>query len=206
MHWQRLLYLLLLSSLALFGCATKESRIMNSDAGLQSMFGKTYYTKANIFIAPIPDRLPALRATSVNYIQNKDRQTIPWGTKVTIKKISSASVYLTTASHGDIEYKFSGRTLQYSDPSVHLSRLLAADLQSVKAAYDSLSLVDKTNVNAGMVQKGMSKLGVFMAIGYPPEFTTRDPDKLDEWLYWNRPRNKVLVLFDEKGTVERVAE
>ena len=54
-----------------------------------------------------------------------------------------------------------------------------------------------------LVLIGMSKDGVVLAIGYPPEHKTPSL-KNNRWVYWASRWNKFAVLFNKDGLVERV--
>jgi hypothetical protein len=65
----------------------------------------------------------------------------------------------------------------------------------------ALSEVDQEGIKKGRVQKGMTRRGLIIAMGYPPEHVTPDLEA-DEWMYWMNRFNRTAVIFGADGTVE----
>lgn len=65
----------------------------------------------------------------------------------------------------------------------------------------TLSEIDQEGIKKGRVQKGMTRRGVIIAMGYPPPHVTPDLEA-DEWMYWMNRFNRMAVIFGEDGTVE----
>ncbi len=57
------------------------------------------------------------------------------------------------------------------------------------------------NIKRGTIQKGMSKRAVLLSWGYPPLHKTPDLD-YRRWFYWRKRTLKIVVEFNEQGTVE----
>ncbi|MCK5354631.1 MAG: hypothetical protein KAJ63_05900 [Methyloprofundus sp.] len=64
--------------------------------------------------------------------------------------------------------------------------------------FDSL---ERKNINKGTVEKGMSKLAVQVAIGYPPGIRTPSLDS-DEWVYWSSRFRTFIVHFDNGKVIQ----
>src|SRR5262249_33791656 len=58
------------------------------------------------------------------------------------------------------------------------------------AKLDGMSEVDRQGIRAGSVLAGMTKRGVTLAIGYPPEHATPSLDS-DIWTYWRNRFGKM---------------
>ena len=71
-----------------------------------------------------------------------------------------------------------------------------------KVNLSRFNSLEQKNINQGSVDKGMSKLAVQVAIGYPPVIRTPSLDS-DEWVYWSSRFNTFIVHF-EKGKVARI--
>ncbi|OEF28109.1 hypothetical protein [Vibrio rumoiensis] len=69
----------------------------------------------------------------------------------------------------------------------------------------TLSSLDKKGIGQGKALTGMTKEGVTLAIGFPPEHTTPSL-KNNEWMYWSNRWNKFIVIFNDKGLVERIQD
>ena len=64
--------------------------------------------------------------------------------------------------------------------------------------------LERKNINAGSVEKGMSKDAVLVAIGYPP--VTETPTlNMDAWTYWSNRFNRFKVHF-HNGRVSQIED
>lgn len=69
----------------------------------------------------------------------------------------------------------------------------------------TLSSLDKKGIEQGKALIGMTKEGVTLAIGYPPEHKTPSLDS-NQWMYWSNRWNKFIVIFNDKGLVEQIQD
>lgn len=67
----------------------------------------------------------------------------------------------------------------------------------------TLSETDQTGIKTGRASKGMTRRGLIIAMGYPPEHVTPDLD-MDQWMYWMNRWNRNAIMFGEDGTVESI--
>ena len=67
----------------------------------------------------------------------------------------------------------------------------------------TLSEVDQQGIKKGRASKGMTRRGIIIAMGYPPEHVTPDLE-MDQWMYWMNRFNRNAVMFGEDGTVEEI--
>lgn len=70
---------------------------------------------------------------------------------------------------------------------------------------DTLSNLDKKGIASGKAFVGMSKDGVILAIGYPPEHKTPSL-KGDSWLYWSSRWDRFIIFFDKNGLVTSIKD
>lgn len=72
-----------------------------------------------------------------------------------------------------------------------------------QAKVDSLSQLDKKGIESGKPSIGMSKEGVFFAMGRPPIHAT-DSLESNTWMYWLNKWKRQAIEFDEQGKVKEV--
>lgn len=65
---------------------------------------------------------------------------------------------------------------------------------------EKFSNLEKKNIKAGTLEKGMSKIAVLVAYGYPPQIETSSLDN-DVWVYWLSRYNKVHIEFKNNKVV-----
>jgi hypothetical protein len=71
------------------------------------------------------------------------------------------------------------------------------------AEIETLSEIDQEGIKKGRGLVGMSRRGIILAMGYPPQHVTPDLE-YDEWMYWMNRFNRDAVVFDEEGIVIEV--
>ena len=127
---------------------------------------------------------------------------LSWGTPVKITKITSRYlIFIDLETKTAYRYVFHGRTIKAKKLKFHFSHVFVKDLAALKARYAGLSEVDKDGIFEGVAKIGMSKTGVLMALGYPPEYVTPTPMKSREWLYWQNRLLKIYITFNRQGRV-----
>lgn len=72
-----------------------------------------------------------------------------------------------------------------------------------KAKINSLSQKDKDGIERGTASVGMTKDGVLIAMGPPPQHATESLDA-NQWMYWINRFNRQRIEFDDKGVVTAV--
>ena len=127
------------------------------------------------------------RLYSVNY---QLTGLIPLCSKVRIESVDSRKMpFRLLDSDREYEYIFHN-SLRDPIPK-HLDKFFG---KRCDAALEGLSEVDRRGIRAGTVLSGMSKRGVTLAIGYPPEHATPSLDS-DVWTYWKNRFGKMTVSF-----------
>lgn len=137
----------------------------------------------------------ARRLYSVNYQQDG---LIPLCTKVSITAVTHRSMTFEVTDGGrKYEYIFHD-TLRQEIPK-HLDQFFGKTCP--KKQVDSLGKVDRQGIKEGRALPGMTKAGVILAIGYPPEHATPSLDG-SVWKYW-RNRFATTLIYFEDGKVTR---
>jgi len=146
------------------------------------------YTLVNLH----PDE-PRRRLYSVNYQQTG---LIPRCSKVKIDSVDSRKMTFQLLDSGrEYEYIFHN-SLRDPIPK-HLDKVFG---KKCDASLEGMSEVDRKGIRAGSVLAGMSKRGVTLAIGYPPEHATPSLDS-DIWTYWTNRFGKMTVSFSNGKVV-----
>lgn len=144
------------------------------------------------------------KVSSVNYQLRGGM--IPWGTEVRIVRVGRNSlVFEDVAKRRQYRYGFHWKT-RYAVPlAEHLKRVFLESDSELRKQVDSLSEIDKDGIYEGRVKPGMSREGVLVALGYPPEFANREELLTDrEWLYWINRFERMVVGFGRDGLVNRI--
>lgn len=164
---------------------------------VRSMENTTCFLGCNLF----PDiKKKEAPISSVNY--HLPGGMLHWGTPVRIVEASPNKVILLDMKTGmRYPYAFHGKTLEVTTQAEHLKRFLLPDISALRREVDAMSITDRNGINRGMVLYGMSKRGVLVAIGYPPEFATPDPMKASVWNYWYDRFKQFSVTFGDDGRV-----
>ena len=71
-----------------------------------------------------------------------------------------------------------------------------------QAEIDAMSAVNKEGIEKGRTKVGMTRRGVIIAIGYPPEHVTPDRE-YDEWSYWMNKFVTHRLVFGDDGKVSQ---
>jgi hypothetical protein len=133
-----------------------------------------------------------------NYLRGA---TVPFGTRIEITKVSHNRVTFQPVGHPPLTlaFKYGEKNLtmeQYidrlfvtEDPRAEFARpghdkKLAADISKRRKLIDE-----------GVVQKGMTKHDVLLALGYPPAHRTPSLDA-SAWTYWQNRWVTMVVHFD----------
>jgi len=157
--------------------------------------GEKYYLACNLHANPSNNKL-----SSVNY--QVPGNMLRWGTPVQILNISDKEIIFRNLDNNlKYHYYIHKRTLRATTLKRHFNRIFTPDIKALKAKVAHLSSVDKEGIEEGKVLLGMSKQGVIIAIGYPPEFATPNPMRSNRWHYWYNRWTQFYVLFGKNGKV-----
>ena len=137
------------------------------------------------------------RLYSVNYQQSG---LIPLCSKVTIESVDKRKMTFRLVDGHEYEYIFHN---SLREPiAKHLDKRFGKKCET--ASVEKMSEVDRKGIRAGTVLPGMTKRGVTLAIGYPPEHATPSLDS-DIWTYWKNRFGKMKVTF-ANGKVSEISD
>ena len=158
-----------------------------------SRAGREAYTLTNLH----PDEARA-KLTTVNYQQNG---LIPVCSKVTFLSETRKAATFRVEKTGR-EYTYSLHKALVEPFDTHLDRYFGATCDPAK--IERMSAADQQGIREGRARTGMTKEGVVLAIGYPPDHRTPSLDA-DSWTYW-RNRFATTVVEFQNGVVTNVRE
>lgn len=143
-------------------------------------------------------------------------ELIKWGTPVKIIEYysndnntsnPSSSEYKLIDLNTKKEHRFViyGKTLRHLTADDFFKKITTDDIESLKKKFEKLSDVDKYGINNGVAIEGMSKEGIYFALGAPPIFANQlSLDNSDLWRYWYSRRGEFQVSFDKNGKVNTI--
>lgn len=176
------------ASTLLVACSSSPEMMVDGESMLDA---KTVYTQTNLH----PD-VARKRLFSINYQQDG---LIPRCSEVELVDVNSSQLL----------FNYEGQRYQYvfhkasGDFDTNLKKYFGTRCDD--SALQSLSEIDRKGLKNGQVYEGMSKKGVTLAIGFPPQHVTPSLES-NVWRYWNSRFNTFLVNFDENGKVESIKE
>lgn len=136
------------------------------------------------------------RLYTVNYLQ---AGLIPLCTKVRIESLDSKQMVFRLAEGGRQYTYLLHRSLR--EPfAKHVDRFFGKTCDKKK--IDAMSQVDREGILQGRALPGMTKEGVILAIGYPPDHTTPSLEA-NAWKYWKNRFDTILIHFVD-GKVSRI--
>ncbi|MDT8335666.1 MAG: hypothetical protein RQ753_08200, partial [Desulfurivibrionaceae bacterium] len=104
-------------------------------------------------------------------------------------------------------YWFSGRTRRAVSLKEHLGRLFIEDIEGLRQKVAALSERDRDGIYEGRAMLGMSRAGVLIAMGYPPEFANpKDIMQVRDWLYWLNRFDRIKIGFNRQGLVSSIVD
>ena len=166
---------------------------------LRGMAGHYYFLGNNLHTDQTNGKV-----SSVNYQLRGDM--IPWGTEVRIVRVAKKYlVFEDVAKRRQYRYGFYWKTRTAVPLKEHVERVFVKSIDELKKQVDGMSELDKDGIYEGRVKLGMSREGVLVAIGYPPEFANPEELLTDrEWMYWINRFERVVVGFGRNGQVNRI--
>ncbi len=169
---------------------------------LLAMVGRTYYLGTNLHAD-----MTFNKVSSVNYQKGG---LLSWGRTVRIERVlRNWMLFADTRSGRRYRYEFHHKTRSATSLKKHVDRIFldAAALSGLEVRIKGMSSVDQDGIYEGRALPGMTREGVIIAIGYPPEFANRgDLMTLRKWHYWIGRFDKMEVFFDRRGRVAVVKD
>jgi hypothetical protein len=117
---------------------------------------------------------------------------IPVCSPVRIHSVGRKRMSFTVKKTGR-KYTYIFHNAMRQSPEEHLDLVFGRECP--KEALDAMSDVDKNGIRKGRVQRGMTRQGVIVALGHPPDHANPDLDA-DSWRYWVSRHDTILVVFD----------
>jgi len=127
------------------------------------------------------------RIVSVNYQANA---LVPVCTPVRIDRIRGREIRFTNLQNG-ARYQFIRHRASRMPIEQHAQRLFGGGCPDIGAMSDA----DQAGIANGEVYQGMSRQGVVMAMGFPPEHRTASTAGQDVWTYWRTNMHSIEVYF-----------
>lgn len=104
-------------------------------------------------------------------------------------------------------YFFSGRTRRAVNLKDHLQRVFIRDIDLLRGQVADLSELDQDGIYEGRALVGMSRAGVLVANGYPPEFAnSKDLMQAHDWHYWQSRFDKIKISFNRQGYISKIVD
>lgn len=136
------------------------------------------------------------RISSVNY---SNGTLIPLCTPIQLGAINSRQARFTHAQTGQ-RFVYTMHRSARTPIDQQMARYFGTACPNVTA----MSAEDQAGIQQGQVYQGMSKQGVIMAVGYPPEHRTPTLEQ-DTWRYWGA-RNRTYEVFFVNGFVSGIRQ
>jgi hypothetical protein len=135
------------------------------------------------------------KVSSVNY--QLQGALLPWGTEVRVLRVQRNHLLFEVVGKGKrYRYEIYRKTRRSVPLAEHLGRVFLENPDRLKQLVAGMSEIDKDGIYEGRVKPGMSREGVLVAIGYPPEFANRQALMTDrDWSYWISRFSKMVVSF-----------
>ena len=156
-----------------------------STEGVQSAYGgrgRELQTLTNLH----PDEVRG-RLYSTNYQQNG---LIPACSRVKIEELTDVDMHFTVVETGR-QYHYVFHRSMREPLRRHLERYFGT---CGSEHLSGLNEADQWGLRNGKVKPGMTRRGVILSIGYPPEHGTASLE-MDMWRFWNNRLNTFLVEF-----------
>ena len=186
----RVVHGLLASACLALACASTQPLVSTSGVDLINTPG--VYTLVNLH----PDEERSL-LYAVNYQQPG---LIPVCSEVKLLALKRNRLSFQVVKTGR-QYTYVNHKAAAEPFNDHLLRFFGPECD--RKGIERLNAADKAGVQAGSVNKGMTRQAVIFAIGYPPKIRTPDLNG-KEWTYWRSRYDTMLVTFDDKGRVADV--
>jgi len=183
---------------------------MPADAvALLDMEGQYYHLGHNLHadLSLSPQKEQAYsKLSTVNYLMRGG--LISWGTEVKILKVLRNKLLFEEVDKGrKYIYEFHHKTRKSVKLKDHLSRVFIKDIDSLRKKVAGLSKVDQDGIYEGRALVGMSKQGILIALGNPPEFANKkDLMAVRDWHYWESRHDKLIISFNREGLVSRIID
>jgi hypothetical protein len=182
-------------ALTVLGCKSGTYQSTSADGSTVMdvvTVGETYYTQTNLLADPGRDEI-----YTTNY---QLALLIPLGTEIRVDSVQRKAMHFTVVATGATYEYTIDKHLQAAFPD-NIAKVFGKENPSAKPA--GLSETDQEGIRAGMPMVGMSREGVILACGYPPDHATPSLE-MTQWTYWRNRWVKRVVNFDAEGKVSSI--
>jgi len=197
--------MLLISACILFLSPYDEAGAMNFKELRQVYEGNDFYLQHNVWYRDKGE------IHWFNYILAGE--FIPLGSKVTITKMKTDKLKFRVEG---IEDTFQIK-LWNCQPSYE--KIIGRIFGKTPPVITNVNDIDKKGISNGKVYEGMSRKGLFFAVGFPPYCSpSRNPGSSEvdkpvntnlnstEFIYWKNRFDKIIYYFDENDIVTNVRD
>ena len=129
--------------------------------------------------------------SSVNYTNPPGGALLAICTPVQVDVVRGREIRFTSRTNG-LRYRYIMHRSARSGLDSHFQRYFGGGCPDTS----NMSPEDQAGIQQGQVFQGMTKQGVIMAIGYPPEHRTPSLDG-DVWRYWSTRNGQFEVYFTD---------
>lgn len=158
-------------------------------------YGDIVYNKVNIHV----DKGGDTKGSYAVYTGAQNHAVIPVNSKLKIGKWMWRNGFtLVVMDTGEKVYYEYNKSRMKMDFTEYLDKITAPAPVALK-----LPKLDMESVKKGVAVPGMTKDGVFAALGYPPTHKTPSMDDA-KWTYWINRFKTRTVEFDNNGIVTKV--
>ncbi|MDH5327595.1 MAG: DUF2845 domain-containing protein [Gammaproteobacteria bacterium] len=156
----------------------------------RSDIGGEFYTRHTF-------KVEKRRYRTTNYLKGK---VLPINTRMTLLKYNRHVLIFRRHDTGGKLRIDNIRKYSVTDINSIFDRMFSADPTDLDQYPESIA----NNIRQGIVEPGMTKKQVILALGYPPAHETPSPE-VDQWRYWTSRTNTILLHF-EGGKVTHISE
>lgn len=127
--------------------------------------------------------------SSVNYTGGRGAQLLRMCTPVTLDRVATRQIIFTDQTTGQ-RHRYTLHRSTRTPIDQHVARYFGTGCPNLA----TMSPEDQSGIQQGQVFQGMTKQGVILALGYPPEHRTPTLEE-DVWRYWGNQRNAYEIYF-----------
>ncbi len=129
------------------------------------------------------------RILSLNYTGAPGAQLLRMCTPVTLDRVAARQIIFTDQTTRQ-RYRYTLHRSTRTPIDQHVARYFGTGCPNMA----TMSPEDQSGIQQGQVFQGMTKQGVILALGYPPEHRTPTLEE-DVWRYWGNRSNAYEVYF-----------
>lgn len=137
--------------------------------------------------------------SSVMHTTQPNGTLLPVCTPVRIDRVNAREIRFTTNTDG-VRHRYVRHRSSRAPIEQHLARYFGGQCPNVQ----SFTPEDQAGIAQGQIYQGMTKQGVIVAMGYPPEHRTPSLEE-DVWRYWTT-RHRTMEVFFSNNVVSGIRQ